>query len=92
MHKTGSVALIKKTGGNNMRICKQCGATMIKDFEVKVEGGGYGIKIAKDDGLFAKRLAKPKAAICPICGEVSLYIENIEEILEKKVISSEEVI
>lgn len=70
-----------------MRICKQCGCTMIKDFEVKVEGGGYGIKIAKGDGLFAKRLAKPKAAICPGCGEVSLYIENVEEMLEKKIIA-----
>lgn len=75
-----------------MRICKQCGCTMIKDFDVKVEGGSYGIKIARGDGVFAKRLAKPKAAICPKCGEVSLYIENIEDVLAKKVISTGEVI
>ena len=64
-----------------MRVCKHCNSNMVEGFDVKVEGGAYGIKISKGDGIFAKRLEKPKVAICPKCGEISLYIENIDEIL-----------
>ncbi len=67
-----------------MRICRLCQTDMIEGFDIKVEGAGYGIKISKGDGIFAKRLEKPKVAICPKCGEVSLYIENIAEIVENK--------
>ena len=67
-----------------MRVCKQGQCEMIDGFGVKVEGAGYGIKISKGDDVFAKRLEKPKVAICPKCGEVSLYIENVDEILENK--------
>jgi len=62
-----------------MRICRQCQCEMIEGFDVKVEGAGYGIKIAKGTGIFANRIEKPKVAICPKCGEVSLYVENIDE-------------
>lgn len=65
-----------------MRICKHCQCNMIEGFDIKIEGAGYGIKISRGDGIFAKRLEKPKVAICPKCGEVSLYIENIDEIVE----------
>ena len=64
-----------------MRMCKQCNNKMTTGFDIKVENGAYGIKIAKDDSLFAKRLDKPKVAICPNCGEISLYIENPNQIL-----------
>lgn len=67
-----------------MRICKHCECEMIDGFDIMVEGGAYGIKISKGDGIFAKRLSKPKVAICPKCGEVSLYIENVDEVLENK--------
>jgi len=63
-----------------MRICRQCQSEMIEGFDVKVEGAGYGIKIAKGNGIFAKRIEKPKVAVCPKCGEISLYIENLGEI------------
>lgn len=64
-----------------MRICNQCQCEMIEGFDVKVEGGGYGIKISKGTGIFAKRIEKPKVAICPKCGEISLYLENIDQII-----------
>ncbi len=64
-----------------MRICKQCNNKMVEGFDIKVENGAYGIKIANSDSLFAKRLGKPKVAICPKCGEISLYIENPEQII-----------
>ncbi len=67
-----------------MRICKQCQDTMIEGFDIKIEGAGYGVKISKGEGIFAKRLEKPKVAICPKCGEISLYIENINAIVENK--------
>jgi hypothetical protein len=57
---------------------------MIEGFDVKVEGAGYGIKIAKGTGIFAKRIEKPKVAICPKCGEISLYVENMDGISEDK--------
>jgi RNase P subunit RPR2 len=66
--------------GINLRICKQCQEVMLEGFDIKVEGAGYGIKISKRTGVFSKKIEKPKVAICPKCGEVSLYIENIDEI------------
>lgn len=67
-----------------MRICHYCQIEMLEDFDVKVEGSGYGIKISKGTGVFAKRLGKPKVAICPQCGEISIYLENLEDIRQSK--------
>ncbi len=67
-----------------MRICQQCQCEMIEGFDVKVEGAGYGIKISKGTGIFAERIEKPKVAICPKCGEISLYVENIDQIMGNK--------
>ena len=66
-----------------MRICPQCQCEMIERFDVKVEGG-YGIKIAAGTGIFADRIEKPKVAVCPKCGEISLYIENVDKISNSK--------
>lgn len=63
-----------------MRICSRCQSEMIEGFDVKVEMAGYGIKISKGTGILAKRVEKPKVAICPKCGEISLYVENLDEI------------
>lgn len=54
-----------------MRICKQCQSPMNEGYSLKVNT--YGMvqiekKQAKSDYI--------KAAICPSCGEISLYIEN----------------
>lgn len=66
-----------------MRICKQCNCEMINGFDIKVDGAGYGIKITKNSTIFSDKIEKPKIAICPKCGEVSLYIEKLEKILSK---------
>jgi ribosomal protein S27AE len=48
---------------------------------LKIEGAGYGIVMATDDKrLFANRIGKPKVAICPNCGEVSIYVENTKNL------------
>jgi hypothetical protein len=57
---------------------------MIEGFDVKIEGAGYGIKIAAGTSIFANRIEKPKVAICPKCGEISLYVENIDKILQSR--------
>ena len=71
-----------------MRICKQCDCEMLEGFDIKIEGKENGIKISKGSGsflgIFADSRIKPKVAICPKCGEVSLYIENVNDILENK--------
>ncbi|HSR03432.1 MAG TPA: nucleic acid-binding protein [Proteiniclasticum sp.] len=67
-----------------MRICPQCRKEMVEGFDIKVEGGAYGIKITRGTGVFAGRIEKPKVAICPECGEVSMYIENLEAISAKR--------
>ncbi|NLK40006.1 MAG: nucleic acid-binding protein [Clostridiales bacterium] len=67
-----------------MRICCRCNIKMAEGFDIKVEGGGYGIVVSDRTGIFAKRIEKPKVAICPECGEVSLYIENTADISKSK--------
>lgn len=68
-----------------MRTCLQCQSEMIENCAIKVQGVGYGIEMSTDSRrLFANRIGKPKVAICPRCGEVSIYIENIENLKQKR--------
>lgn len=42
---------------------------------------GYGIVMSSDENkLFGGRIGKPKVAICPKCGEVSIYVEDVEKL------------
>jgi hypothetical protein len=60
--------------------CNQCQYEMVRDCNVNVEGGMYGIKISKKKtGLFNKKSAKPKAAVCSNCGYVAFYIDEYKE-------------
>ena len=59
-----------------MRDCIRCGSEMMEDLDIKVDMQGYGIRITKL-GIFSGTIEKPKAAVCPKCGEISLYIENV---------------
>ena len=64
-----------------MRKCLRCETEMIENYSIKIEGAAYGIVIATDDKrLFANRIGKPKVAICPNCGEVSIYVENTKNL------------
>lgn len=65
-----------------MRTCKRCECEMVEGFNIMVERGLYGIQIFKENGAFAKAVAKPKLAICPECGEISFYMDNVDEILK----------
>jgi hypothetical protein len=49
---------------------------------IKVAGAGYGIVMSTDENalLFGGRIGAPKVAICPKCGEVSIYIEDVDKL------------
>lgn len=63
-----------------MRNCLRCGAEMVENCSIKVMGAGYGIVLATDQKVFANRIGQPQVAVCPRCGEVSIYIENVEDL------------
>ncbi len=67
-----------------MRTCHRCKKEMVEGFDIKVEGAGYGIKVSSGESMFSKRIEKPKVAICPECGEISLYVSNVGEITKNK--------
>ena len=61
-----------------MRKCIRCGTEMIENCGIKVQGAGYGIVLTnKPNKLFGGRMGEPAVAICPQCGEVSLYLEDV---------------
>lgn len=68
-----------------MRKCIRCGSEMKENCAIKVEGIGYGIILSSDENkLFGGRMGKPKVAICPECGEVSIYLEDIEFVTSRQ--------
>lgn len=64
-----------------MRECIRCRCKMSEDFDIKVEGAAYGLKITKP-GIFKDNLGKVHAAICPKCGYIELYLEDTSKIQE----------
>lgn len=62
-----------------MRKCIRCGSEMVSNLDIKVDAQGYGIKITKS-GVFGATIQKPKVTVCPLCGEISLYIEDTSKI------------
>ena len=58
-----------------MRKCPQCQTEMVEDLRIRNTGDACGL-VVTHPGLFGKLVGKVKAAVCPSCGEVSLYIED----------------
>ena len=52
---------------------------MLEDYDVKVEGGAYGLKITKL-GIFKDNLGKVHASVCPECGYLEFYLEDTAKI------------
>lgn len=64
-----------------MRKCIRCNSEMKENCAIKIEGTGYGIVMAADENkLLRGRIGRPKVAICPVCGEVSIYVEDVEKL------------
>ena len=64
-----------------MRKCIRCNNNMIESLDVKVDMQGYGITITHK-GVFGGAIQKPKIAVCPSCGEISLYLDDLSKLKE----------
>lgn len=62
-----------------MRKCIRCENELIEDYDVKVEGATYGLKITKP-GIFKGNLGKVHAAVCPECGYIEFYLDDTSKI------------
>lgn len=62
-----------------MRTCLRCGKEMIEGYTIREESEAAQIQLVESEALLAKRI-QPKVAVCPDCGEVSVYVENIEKL------------
>lgn len=64
-----------------MRKCLRCGTEMKENCTIKIQGSGNGIVLSNDENkMFGGRMGPPKVAICPNCGEVSIYTENLDKL------------
>ena len=36
----------------------------------------------QENKLFSGRIGKPRVAVCPVCGEVSIYLEDVDKLKE----------
>ncbi len=66
-----------------MRKCLRCNDEMLEDFDVKIEGATYGIRLSQQ-GLFKGSLGKFKCAVCPKCGYSEIYIDNLDKLKRLK--------
>ena len=57
--------------------CLRCNGEMVEDLNLSVTDG-YGIDV-REKGIFKKGISKVKCAVCPNCGYVELYVENLEK-------------
>lgn len=62
-----------------MRKCLRCGKEMIEGYTIREDSEAALIQLVESEALLAKRI-EPSVAVCPECGEVSVYIENIEKL------------
>ena len=62
-------------GEITMRKCIRCLCEMRENYDVKVEGSAYGLKIT-EQGIFKDNLGKVHAAACPKCGYLEFYLKD----------------
>ena len=66
-----------------MRKCIRCNCEMKEEYGLKISAALAGVApfiLSKGQVNFSKYLVKIKAAVCPYCGEVSLYIDDLKSI------------
>lgn len=64
-----------------MRKCIRCGEDMLENYVIKTQSRVYGIRLKSDgDIVFGKNVGEPRAAICPNCGEISFYLDNLSKL------------
>lgn len=62
-----------------MRKCIRCENEMIENYDVKIEGAAYRLKITKP-GIFKDNLGKVHAAVCLECGYTEFYLIDTSKI------------
>ena len=63
-----------------MRKCVRCNIAMVE----KSKSAAYGLVLTDDENKWwGGRMEQPKVAICPQCGEVSIYLENVDKLKNK---------
>ena len=62
----------------NFRKCIRCGAEMEENYKIT---SGYGIVLRPEKGRNAVKL---KAAVCPQCGEASIYVDDPDKLIGRK--------
>ena len=71
-----------------MRKCVRCNIAMVENCGIKVKGAAYGLVLTDDENKWwGGRMEQPKVAICPQCGEVSIYLENVDKLKNKTTLS-----
>lgn len=63
-----------------MRECIRCKTEMVEDLNIRDSGQFTSIIIA--NGIFGKNFGKVNAAVCPSCGEISIYLEDTTRLKE----------
>lgn len=62
-----------------MRECIRCKTQMVEDLIIRDSGDATRI-VLNAPGFFGKTLGKVKAAACPNCGEISIYLEDTDKL------------
>lgn len=66
-----------------MRKCVRCGVEMKEGLELKTTMHCEAIRVvrSKTTGTLSKNyLGDAKAAVCPVCGCLELYVEDLEQV------------
>ncbi|MBC5628860.1 hypothetical protein H8S20_08150 [Clostridium sp. NSJ-6] len=66
-----------------MRKCLRCDEVMVEDYMLKTENltAVASVVLAKGGGIFSSNTkGKVKAAVCPKCGEISIFFDELNKI------------
>ena len=66
-----------------MRICIRCGTEMKEGYSLQISNlTAMGVlQLVEGKSVFSSKiLGRVKTAVCPKCGEISLYFEDIDEL------------
>lgn len=66
-----------------MRKCLRCETEMKEGFGLKIENllAGVGpVFLSDGQKLLSDGIEKVKVAVCPSCGELSIYVEKIDKL------------
>ena len=62
-----------------MRECPRCKAEMVEDLIIR-DSGRFTNIIITTGRVFGPNLGKVCAAVCPECGEISIYLEDTDKL------------